>query len=215
MGRPKLDLIKPLLGVARTSDGDLIQRLNAVHNGMFNNPEYPNPPVDMTAFKAGIDAFTAAAAAALDGGKSIFAERNRRRADVVIMFRQLGHYVEVACNNDMAAFLTSGFAVSMMGQRTPRQPVSTPAIAAVKRGISGQLFVVIRPVAKALYYDLRYGRVPADASPVEWINIMLASTRPTPRFSDLTPGGTYTFQVRAFGKLGFSDWSSPAELICF
>ena len=44
---------------------------------------------------------------------------------------------------------------------------------------------------------------------------MLASTRPTPRFSDLTPGGTYTFQVRAFGKLGFSDWSSPAELICF
>ena len=107
MGRPKLNLIKPLLGVARTSDGDLIQRLNAVHDGMFNNPEYPNPPVDMTAFKAGIDAFTGAAAAALDGGKSIFAERNRRRTDVVIMFRQLGHYVEVASVLSRRRFITT------------------------------------------------------------------------------------------------------------
>ena len=61
MGRPKLNLIKPLLGVARTSDGNLLQRLNAVHDGMFNNPAYPNPPVEMSAFKAGINVFTGAA----------------------------------------------------------------------------------------------------------------------------------------------------------
>ena len=32
-------------------DGDLLSRLNAVHDGMLNNPAYPNPPVDLAGFK--------------------------------------------------------------------------------------------------------------------------------------------------------------------
>jgi hypothetical protein len=30
----------------------------------------------------------------------------------------------------------------------------------------------------------------------------------------LTPAGTYQFQVRALGKLGFNDWSAPMTFIC-
>jgi hypothetical protein len=42
-----LNVIKPALGVLGLSDADLLQRLNAAHDGMTNNPAYPNPPVDM------------------------------------------------------------------------------------------------------------------------------------------------------------------------
>src|SRR6267143_4461548 len=104
MPKTKLNIIKPLLAVNDLSDGDLLHRLNSVHDGMLNNPAYPNPPVDMAGFKALIDAYTAAAAAALDGGKSAIVTRDKRRTDAIIMLRLLGHYVEGACKNDMKTF---------------------------------------------------------------------------------------------------------------
>ena len=95
--KTQLNIIKPNLGVNEMTDGDLLARMNAIHDGMSNNPFYPNPPLDMPGFKAAIDAYSAASTAALDGGKNAIAERNKRRADAVIMMRLLGHYVEVAC----------------------------------------------------------------------------------------------------------------------
>src|SRR6476620_11712086 len=107
--RTKLNIVKAVLGFTGESDANLVSRLNAVHDGMSNNPAYLNPPIDMPGFKSAIDAYSAAVAAALDGGKSAITERDKRRADMIIMLRQLGHYVEVACKGDMSAFVSSGF----------------------------------------------------------------------------------------------------------
>ena len=51
MPKTKLNIIKPALGVNQMPDGDLLARLNAVHDGMLNNPAYPSPPVDLAIFK--------------------------------------------------------------------------------------------------------------------------------------------------------------------
>src|SRR2546426_12072388 len=107
--KTQLNSIKPQLGVTELADGDLLARLNAIHDGLLNNPAFPNPPIDMPGFKAAIDAYTAAATAALDGGKNAIAERNKRRTDAIVMMRPLGHYVEVACKGDTKAFVSSGF----------------------------------------------------------------------------------------------------------
>ncbi len=212
MAKPRLNIIEPALGVTQIPDGDLLSRLNAVHEGMLNNPVYPNPPVDMAGFKAAIDAYTAAAAAALDGGKSAIVARDQRRRDAIIMLRLLGHYVEAACKNDMKTFLSSGFVAAPSRQPAPPQPVSAPSIVRVNQGNSGQLLVTIQPVARARSYELRYAPVPAAArATVNWTRIVVASTKPATPINNLTPGGNYTFQVRAFGKLGFSDWSAPVE----
>jgi len=64
MAKTKLNVIKPSLGVLGLTDADLLQRLNAVHDGMSNNAAYPNPPVDMPGFKAEIDSLSAAVSAA-------------------------------------------------------------------------------------------------------------------------------------------------------
>ena len=97
MTTPKIDMIKAVLGFAGVPDADLVSRCNAVHDGMTNNPAYPTPPIDMPGFKTAIDAYAAAVAGALDGGKAAIATRNKRRGDMILMLRQLGHYVEIAC----------------------------------------------------------------------------------------------------------------------
>jgi len=210
MPKTKLNIIKPALGLTDMTDGDLLARLNAVHDGMLNNPAFPNPPVDMAAFKAAIDAYTAASAAALhDGGKTAIAERNKRRADALIMQRLLGHYVEGACKGDTKAFISSGFVPASARQRAPLQPIATPSILKVDQGQTGQLLVNIESV-KARSYELRYATVAAGA-PVNWTTIAVGKTKPATPIKNLTPGTTYTFQVRAFWKLGFSDWSPAVE----
>ncbi len=209
MPKPKLNIIKPL-SVAQLPDGDVLSRLNAVHDGMLDNPAFPNPPVDMAGFKAAIDAYTAAVAAALDGGKSAIVERDKRRTEAILMLRLLGHYVEAACKNDLQTFVSSGF-VPASTTRTPPQPVSIPSILRVDQGNTGQLLVTIQPVAKARSYELRYAPVPPAGATVNWTTVAVASTKPATPINNLTPGTNYTFQVRAFGKLGFSDWSVSAE----
>jgi len=214
MAKTKLPILKPVLGVAGMSDNDLLSRLNAVHEKMLNNPAYPSPPVDMPGFKAAIDAYTAAVAAALEGGKATTVARDKRRTDAIIMFRLLGHYVESVCKNDMTSFVSSGFVLSTTGQRTPPRPVDVPSILALDQGITGQLLVSVQPVAKARTYDIRYAPDPAAGAAINWTTISAASTRPAIPINNLTKGVNYTFQVRAFGKLGFSDWSSSVERMC-
>jgi hypothetical protein len=212
---PTLNIIKPVLGTSGVSDADFISRLNAVHDGMNNNAAYPSPPIDMAGFKAAIDAYSAAVAAALDGGKSAITARDKRRADVTIMFRLLGHYVEVACKNDMNTFVSSGFVAVAKHAKTPAQPVAVPAIGAVDQGSnSGQLVVTIKSVPKARSYDLRYAPVPAAGAAITYTTVALATAKPAVTINNLTPGTTYTFQVRAFGKLGFSDWSDGVNRMC-
>jgi hypothetical protein len=209
--KTKLNIIKPQLGVTHMTDGDLLARLNAVHDGMLNNPAYPNPPVDMPGFKAAIDAFTAASAAVLhDGGKAAIAERNKRRADAIIMLRLLGHYVEVACKGDTKAFVSSGFVAVTPRQKLAALPIRVPSIVKIDQGSTGQLLVTIQSV-KARSYELRYAAVPAAGATPNWTTIMVPNAKPATPINNLTPGTRYTFQARAFGKLGFSDWSASVE----
>jgi Fibronectin type III domain len=127
------------------------------------------------------------------------------------MLRLLGHYVEVACKGDTKTFVSSGFVAAPTHQRIPAQPVSIPSIVRVDQGNTGQLLVMIQPVPKARSYELRYAAVPVAGAAVNWTTIVLPSTKPATPINNLTPGAKYTFQVRAFGKLGFSDWSSSVE----
>ncbi len=209
MSKTQLNIIKPQLGVSGMTDGDLLARLNAVHDGMSNNPFYPNPPVDMPAFKTVIDAYTAATTAALDGGKNAIAERNKRRADAVIMLRLLGHYVEIACKGDTKAFVSSGF-VAVAPRQLAALPIATPSILKIDQGSTGQLLVTTQSV-RARSYELRYAPVPAAGATINWTTITVPNAKPAVPINNLTPGTIYTFQVRAFGKLGFTEWSSSVE----
>jgi hypothetical protein len=118
----KVKKIKAYLGFGKTSDADLLKVLEAVLKGMTNNSAYPNPPVAMADFKSAIDSFSVLVTDALDGGKKVISAKKKQREAVVKMVTLLGHYVEAACNDDVAAFNTSGF--------TAASTVRTPGAAA-------------------------------------------------------------------------------------
>ena len=101
--------IKAKLAFHNVSDADAQQQFLAVLKGMKNNPAYPIPPVDMVTYEKGVDSFGTLLTDAQDGGKKAISAKDKQRVAVIKMYVDLGHYVEVACNDDPATFNTSGF----------------------------------------------------------------------------------------------------------
>src|SRR5438093_5971558 len=104
----KLKQIRPSLSLMPLSPGALVARANSVKAGIDNNPAFPHSPVDAAALGAAIDSYLVATAEGLDSKKAR-AVRDERRLDLVRLLRQIGHYVEANCKNDMTTFLSSGF----------------------------------------------------------------------------------------------------------
>src|SRR5262249_33466616 len=101
--------IRALLNYTRTSAAELLPSGQAVVKGMTANPRFTNSPIEPALLKTTLDDLSIAIGDAVDGGKKALHERDRLREDVIRMLRILAHYVEATCNDDMAAFLSSGF----------------------------------------------------------------------------------------------------------
>ena len=207
--------LKALFDFLQLPDGDtFVSRLTAIHDALSGNAAFPNPPVDLAAFKTAIGNYAAAVVIALDGSKQAIANRKKLREVVVKMAEQLGHYVEANSNGDPATFTSSGFKIRST-TRVPPQPLAQPTIDHVEQGKTGELLVVATAVAKARIYEIRYGQVGAGgAAPSTFQTATVAKVRKPVPIENLTPGTTYMFQVRAFGVLGFTDWSNTVQRMC-
>jgi hypothetical protein len=205
--------IKAQLALHDVSDMDVVKALIATHDGLFNNPAYAKPPVDLATYKASIDQFSALIVDAEDGGKKAISARNKQRVVVIKMYTQLGHYVEAACNDDLATFNTSGFTARRQ-TKTPPQPLTGVKFAWIDRGAnSGQIVVKPKAQARVIAYDMRYAQVGNGGALGSWTTLTLTdSTKVT--VNGLTPAGIYQFQIRALGKLGYTDWSESLTFIC-
>jgi hypothetical protein len=209
----KVKKIRALLGFQRTSDTDLLKFLNTVHDGLNGNPAFPTPPIDTATFKTEIDQFSVLIIDAEDGGKRAISAKNKQREALIKTVTLLGHHVESACNDDMAAFNTSGF-IAASSVRTPAQPLSGVEFDWIDRGpVAGSIEVKPRPIPGAVSFDLPYGVVLNGAPPAMWTNVQLPSSKKF-LIENLTPGTNYAFQVRALGKLGYTDYCDSKIFIC-
>jgi hypothetical protein len=204
--------IKAVVGLTKMGDGNITPLLDGALKGLTTNATiYPKPPVDLPTLEATINAYKAAIPVAIDGSKTAIAQKNKLR-DIAVKFYTLNaHYVEATCGEDMATFLLSGYqAVNPV--KAAAAPLPVPSIEAVVQGPnSGQLKVTIAPLPKVVALELRHGAVPAGGgTPAAWIQEMIATKKPV-IYENLTPGTVYMFQVRAFGRLGFTDWSDPVS----
>src|SRR5690349_304061 len=100
----KVTPIKASLLFTKAVPADLYTFAGSVYTGMNGNADYPTPPVDMTTFKTAIDLYGTLVSAALDGGKKVLAERNHQGGVLIKILRQLAHYVEAACKDEMRTF---------------------------------------------------------------------------------------------------------------
>src|SRR5436309_3367059 len=151
MSKLKLNQLRPSLTLTVLSPEQLVSRANAVRTGISGNPAYPLPPVEPAALKTAIDAFLAASADALDSKKAK-AERDKHRVALIRMLRQIGHYVEANCNDDLATLLSSGFEPRAAAPTAP-QPLPSAGILKVDQGNSGQLLIYVKPLPRARQYE--------------------------------------------------------------
>jgi len=157
--------IKASVGFKKLSAGDVLARANAVLDGLYTaKDDYTNPPVDQATLKAQNDALSAGITAALDGGKKAVARREHLKEVVIKSLRQLGHYVEANCNDDMPTFLKSGFQpISTI--RTPAAVLSESIRKIVPGKNSGQMEVTLVSQENAFSYQLRWAPVGPGGTP--------------------------------------------------
>jgi hypothetical protein len=110
------------------------------------------------------------------------AEKNKQRAIVVKMMRELGHWVEANCKDDLTILKSSGFQPTST-TRTPAQPLQgSPTIHKVENGPnSGQFLVKFTPDPDAHFYFMHYAAIGADGKTAPWTELPpFSSTRPPP-----------------------------------
>jgi len=211
--KAKVKPIKASLAFTQLMPANLYTFGCSVYAGVNNNPAYSQPPVDMPTLKSTLDGYNTLIAAALDGSKKVLAQRNHQGEVLIKILKQLAHYVESACKDDMTIFTSSGFqAVSKTHTATPSLSQSIRKI--TQGSSSGVLLVWLVAVAGALSYEIRWAPVPAGtttpATPA-WSSMLVPSTHPPTTVSNLTPGTTYQFEVRVLSKTGWSDWTGSAR----
>jgi Fibronectin type III domain len=203
----KLKALFDFLGLPSDS---FVSRLTQIHDRMLGNPAFPNSPVDLAVFLAAITTFSTSVVASLDGSKQAIAIMKKQREGLVKMAEQLGHYVEAVSNNDPATFISSGFEFRSTA-RVPQAPPAQPVIDTLDQGKTGELLVTVSPVANARIYEIEYAPVTTNGTAPGWTKITVATARKPVPVENLTPGTTYTFHVRAFGKSSFTDWCQPVQ----
>jgi len=203
--------VRALVGLRRLPEGTIKDLLAGSLKGLTENAKvFSKPPIELAAYQAAIDAYDAAIPAALDGSKTAVANKNKLLETAIGMYVEIAHYVEANCNDDLATFLLSGFQPAS-STKTPPQPLDQPSIMVEPGPVTGQMKAKIGSVRKALSYQLHYAPVPSGGGPpASWTEQLITSTKPT-IIEGLTPGTIYTFQVRALGRLGFTNWSDAVN----
>jgi len=203
-------MIKALLNFTSKMPEQLLAQGYAIVKALTGNLNFSNTPVDLTVLKTTLDAFAVAIGDAKDGGKKAITFRNKVGEEIVRMLRVLAFYVELNCKDDMNIFLTSGF-TPRSTTRTPPQPLQPATILSVDQGVSGEFKVSVKSVPHAKNYQVRSGQAGAGgATPTTWSIVTVPNARVAAVISGLTPGTTYAIQVRAYGALGYTEWSDSA-----
>jgi hypothetical protein len=203
-------MIKALLDFTYKVPEQLLAQGYAIVKEFTGNLNFPNPPVDLNDLKAKLDAFALHIADAKDGGKKAISLRDHAGAEIIRMLKVLAFYAELNCKDDVNVFLTSGF-TPRSTTRTPPQPTEPTTVVSVDQGVSGEFKVTMKPSRRAKNYQVRRGQVgPGGATPTEWSTVTVPNARTPALISGLTPGTTYAVQVRAYGTLGYSEWSDSA-----
>jgi len=205
--------IKASLSFIKDPPLNRVSLATAVYTGLDGNEDLPHPPIDLSVFKAAIDSYSTRIVDSLDGGKKALGLRDQQGEVLIKMLRQLAHYVEANCKDDITIFRSSGFE-PVSSTRTATQPLSQRIRKITPGGKTGEMLISIVRDPEAFSYELRWTPTGNGATTEAWSHQGVPMARPPVVVGSLTPGTPYAFQVRALTASGYTDWSDPVTRIC-
>jgi len=184
------------LGFSRYADAPMLLISQVILAALTGNSFFPTPTPSLALVQTAIDAYAAALALAVEGGKANVAVKKARRKELMAILVQLGNYVILTANSNEEALASSGYPLPK--PRTPLPPISKPQIIKLEDGMnSGEQQITIGAVNGARTFVYQYTPDPMPASPV-WTG--QNSTLTKVLFSGLEPGKKYWFRPIAYGR---------------
>jgi hypothetical protein len=199
---------RPVTGLIRHTEDALDNLALDVLDALKNHPVFNNLPVSLADLASYEAAFSAARTEARKGGTDRTLAKKMARQRLQDALVKIGLYCRGEARHDLAALLTSGFAVVSTNRQS--RPLATPAIIALINAVSGQLKVRGNAVLNGRMYLVRTS-TDGGQTWTEWPHFTGA------RIMVLTPtvpGTVYTVQFCAFGgSTGRSAWSDPVSIM--
>jgi hypothetical protein len=173
---------------------------------LTGNAGFPNLPVSLAALGTQESDYLAKLAATAQGGTLATSEKNDARDVLVTSLRQTAAYVQSVASQDLTLLLSSGFQATSTNRA--QSPLDVPVVLGIDNSFSTQLILRVQPVLNARSYETQY------KNGAGWLPGGIFTQARRMEIDGLTPGTTYTVQVRAIGgSTGSSDWSAPQSCI--
>jgi hypothetical protein len=186
-----------------TAIGDFTDTVVAALTG---NTGFPNLPVTLAELGTEKTTFLTKLAATAQGGTVATSEKNDARAALETSLRKIAAYVQSVASQDLTLLLTSGF--SAVSTNRAQTPLDAPVVLDIDNSSSTVLALRVQPVTNAKAYETQYKNGGG------WLPAGVTTQARRIEVGSLTPGTTYTVQVRAVGgSTGYSDWSAPMSCI--
>lgn len=190
------------LGFAAYPDDGLNTFTGTVVTCMTGNAFYLTPPITPVALEAKRVLFWNAVVAAQLGGKTLTADKNNKRNDLILALRQNATYVQGIAMQNLATLLSSGYLANSTNRN--QVPLPVPVVMNIDNSSTKQLVVQVQAVTNAVAYEARAG-----VNGV-WMTPVISTQSRNITLPGLTPGTIYDVQVCAVGgSTGSSDWSNP------
>lgn len=183
------------LGFGNLSGPAFNKKTGSIYEGMFENPDFPTPTPDMATFNAARLAYSNALEKAASRSVDDIVARNQARSVVTDMLVELGNYVTLTANGDLAKLVKTRF--DLRKQRETKSDMQKPQNLRLADGVNpGMVDISVDAVKGARSYSHQYTMDPLTPESV-WTVISSTSRKIT--ISGLESGKKIWCRVAAVG----------------
>ena len=182
------------IGFSTFTDAALLVEAAQIITSMTGNSYFPNPVPPLSEVQEAYDAYNAAMAAT--PGKDATMTKNKTRAGLEQVLRELGLYIQLNSKGDEAILSSTGY--KLASKPAPIGVLPKPSnFAAVPGDVRGSIKLSLKTVDGANSYVYEY-----TAAPITGTSIWKSVTQPRAStvISNLVSGQQYSFRAVAVGS---------------
>jgi hypothetical protein len=185
------------------TDARLYSKANDIIHRMDGNPHFADIQHLLALLRQATTTYIALLAKTQSGSKEDTALKNRARAILITMLKQIAAHVQVISDGDRTVILSSGYDVNKKWSKVGQ--LSKPTNFKLKQGSNkGSIDLVCDPIAGASIYEVEYTEgIPTPNS--RWMK--QSSTKRKITIADLISGKQYTFRMAGGGSHPSRIWS--------
>jgi hypothetical protein len=189
-----------------TRSSDFVTFARNVVKSMTANPLFPTPVPSLVTVTTATDDLAAAETATLSRTKGAVATRNEKRAALVLLVKQLGHYVQTVADaspdGGASVIASAGFAARKAPTRRARAFEAKPG------AVSGTASLVAVTPSRRASYEWQSSTDGGKTWVLAPVTLQAKTT-----IAGLVPGATVLFRYRPVTKAGEGDWSQAVSLV--